>query len=84
MRDELIGLLSDPHPDALVGLLGILKSGRGFVPLDPRLPDERIELLAADCGLRVLVTHGSHAERAVRIAQRTPRLREVVCLDPPD
>ncbi|HEY0783891.1 MAG TPA: AMP-binding protein, partial [Thermoanaerobaculia bacterium] len=78
---ELIGLLAEPHPDALIGLLGILKSGAGFVPLDPHLPEERLELLAADCGLRVLVTHGRHAEKAGRMAEATGCLREVVCLD---
>ena len=40
----------------LPALLGVLKSGAAYVPLDPSYPAERLEFMAADAGLVALVT----------------------------
>ncbi len=40
----------------LAALLGILKAGAGYVPLDPALPDERLAFMINDTGMRVLLT----------------------------
>ncbi len=39
-----------------VGLLGILKAGAAYVPLDPGYPRERLALMSQDCGAAVLLT----------------------------
>ncbi len=46
----------------LAALLGILKAGGGYVPLDPALPAQRLAFMIADTGMRVLLT--DHASRA--------------------
>ena len=40
----------------VAAVLGILKAGGGYVPLDPALPAERLAYMVADSGMRVLVT----------------------------
>jgi non-ribosomal peptide synthetase component F len=62
LREPLIGLMADAGPDLVVGLLGILKSGAAFVPLSPAQPHERIAMIAADCGIEVLVTERRYLE----------------------
>jgi amino acid adenylation domain-containing protein/FkbM family methyltransferase len=62
--DQRIALLADPDPQVLVGMLGILKSGAGFVPIDPRYPDDRIAWMLADSACGVLVTQKQHLARA--------------------
>ncbi|MBR7679132.1 AMP-binding protein, partial [Streptomyces daliensis] len=42
--------------DVVVGLLGVLKAGGGYVPLDPSYPGERLGFMVGDCGARVVVT----------------------------
>ncbi|HEV3458013.1 MAG TPA: AMP-binding protein, partial [Thermoanaerobaculia bacterium] len=54
--EERVGVLLDRTPDLLAGLLGVLKAGGAYVPLDPAYPRERLELMASDAGVRVLVT----------------------------
>ena len=43
-------------PGMMVALLGILKAGGGYVPLDPRLPDDRLSFMLADVKPRMVLT----------------------------
>ncbi|HST61260.1 MAG TPA: amino acid adenylation domain-containing protein, partial [Longimicrobium sp.] len=43
--------------DLIVSILAIIKAGGCYVPLDPTYPAERLELMMADSGVRVLVSH---------------------------
>ncbi|MBW3549723.1 MAG: amino acid adenylation domain-containing protein [Proteobacteria bacterium] len=62
-RGALVGLAMDRDIDMLAGLLGILKSGAGYVPLDPRFPADRLAYMAADAGLSALLTTAAYAPR---------------------
>ncbi|MEN6540450.1 MAG: amino acid adenylation domain-containing protein, partial [Mizugakiibacter sp.] len=55
-RGALVGLCLERGPDVLAALLGVLKSGAGYVPLDPAYPRERLAFMAEDAGLAQLVT----------------------------
>src|SRR6185436_12101964 len=79
----LIGLMVEPDHPLLVGMLGILKAGKGFVPLDPDVPAERLERMIADCGLAVLATDRRHLARAQEISRRCPSVQHLICLDDP-
>ncbi|HCA84953.1 MAG TPA: hypothetical protein DEQ61_05335 [Streptomyces sp.] len=54
--DELVGLCSEPSVDLMVGILGILKAGAAYVPIDPIAPADRMAYVIADSGMKVLVT----------------------------
>ncbi|HYO13129.1 MAG TPA: amino acid adenylation domain-containing protein, partial [Thermoanaerobaculia bacterium] len=56
--DVRVGLCVDRSFALVEGILGILKAGGAYVPLDPRYPASRLELIAEDSGLGVLVTTG--------------------------
>src|SRR6185369_2986190 len=74
--DRPVALLADADPLVLAGMFGILQAGAGFVPLDPRLPDERLAWVLQDAACEVLVTQRRHFERAVGLG-----LRHVLCLE---
>ena len=51
-----VALCIGRSPDMVVALLGILKAGAAYVPLDPTHPAERLSFILEDAGPRVLVT----------------------------
>ena len=53
--DRLVGLAVERSLDMAVGLLAILKSGAGYVPLDPNYPQDRLAYMIADSGLELLL-----------------------------
>lgn len=54
--DHLVGLCAEPSAELVAGILGVLKAGAAYVPIDPLAPAERMAYLVQDSGLRVLVT----------------------------
>ncbi len=57
----LIGLCMDRSIDMIVSILGILKAGAAYVPIDPNYPQERIEFLLQDSATEmVLVDQANH------------------------
>jgi amino acid adenylation domain-containing protein len=51
-----VGLWLERSSELVVGILGALKAGAAWVPLDPAQPLERLGLMAADAGIAALVT----------------------------
>jgi amino acid adenylation domain-containing protein len=62
--ESFVAILLERSPAMLVGLLGILKSGGAYLPLDPALPAERIVDMLMDSDAPVLLTERSLADRA--------------------
>ncbi len=53
--EVLVGVSMAPSPRRLAVLLGIMKAGGGYVPLDPALPDERMAYMVKDAAMPVVV-----------------------------
>ncbi|MEO8564645.1 MAG: MupA/Atu3671 family FMN-dependent luciferase-like monooxygenase, partial [bacterium] len=54
--DALVAICVERSLDMVVGLLGILKAGAAYVPLDPAYPRERLTMMLEDARPRVLLT----------------------------
>ncbi|HEU5230073.1 MAG TPA: amino acid adenylation domain-containing protein, partial [Ktedonobacteraceae bacterium] len=51
-----VGVCMKSVPEAIIGLLAILKAGGVYVPLDPRYPQERLAFMIEDAHLSLLLT----------------------------
>ncbi len=73
--EVLVGLCVERSLEMIVGLLGILKSGAAYVPLDPDYPMEHLSFMLDDVRAPVLLTTENLADELQ--AQQT----KVICLD---
>ena len=69
--ETIVGLCVERSFDMVVALLGILKAGAAYLPLDPDYPQERLQYMLADAGARLLA--------ARRAAHRLPASRPRSC-----
>ncbi|MEO6502840.1 MAG: condensation domain-containing protein, partial [Jatrophihabitantaceae bacterium] len=54
--DQLVGLCAQRSVELVVGILGILKAGAAYLPLDPALPAERLAGMVADAEPALVLT----------------------------
>ena len=54
--DTLVGVMVERSFDMIVSLLGVLKAGGAYLPLDPNYPTERLQFMIQDSGIELLVT----------------------------
>ena len=55
-KRQPIGLLVEPSIDMIVGILGVLKAGRAYLPLDARYPKKRLDFILEDSSATVVLT----------------------------
>jgi len=58
-----VGLCVERSLATVVGVLGILKAGAAYVPLDPSYPDRRLRLMVESAGCAAVLTRGSLLDR---------------------
>jgi amino acid adenylation domain-containing protein/non-ribosomal peptide synthase protein (TIGR01720 family) len=59
---KLVGLCVRRSLEMAAGLLGILKSGAAYVPLDPAYPPERLAFMIQDSGIEIAITQPGSGE----------------------
>jgi amino acid adenylation domain-containing protein len=74
--EELVGVAAEHSFEAVVALLGILKAGAAYLPIDPELPPERLSYILADARPRLVLSDAAVAPR-----MRLHTAVEVVQLD---
>ena len=70
-----VGLCVERSLELAVGLLGILKAGAAYVPLDPTYPKERLAFMLSDTQAPVVVTQQK------LVADLPEHASHLVCLD---
>jgi amino acid adenylation domain-containing protein len=69
--ESLVLICMERSPELLVGLLGILKAGAAYLPLDPAYPQERLAFVLEDTQATTVLTqtrlHGMFSERVANI-----------------
>ncbi|MUG91826.1 amino acid adenylation domain-containing protein [Scytonema sp. UIC 10036] len=59
---DLVGLFVQPSPEMLISLLGVMKAGAAYLPLDPSYPRERIAYILEDARVLWVITQKEIAE----------------------
>jgi len=78
---EPVALLFHQGINAITTILGVLKAGKFYVPLDPGHPPERITRMLKTSQAALLVTEGRHLALATKLGWRTPQVIDVEQID---
>src|SRR5262249_21071879 len=54
--DHLVGICVERSPEMVVAIYGVLKSGAGYVPVDPSQPPRRVDALLSGAGVATVLT----------------------------
>lgn len=79
---DLVSLVLDRNSDLIFYVLGILKAGGAFVPIDPSMPDERIAYMLKDSGASIILTNRAYQDRLVALMGDHKASRLVVINSP--
>jgi len=66
-KQRVVALLFGRGTDKIAALLGVLKTGMAYVPLDTSYPTERLVYMLEDSGARLIVTDTAHGVLATEI-----------------
>ncbi|PYS22426.1 MAG: non-ribosomal peptide synthetase [Acidobacteria bacterium] len=73
--EALVGISVERSLDMLIAVFGVLKSGGGYVPLDPNYPRDRIAFMVDDAKLALLITQ-QHLVKEIPVGGA-----QVLCID---
>ena len=62
--NDIVGIMVERSPQMIIGILGVLKSGGAYLPIDPEHPQERIKFILEDSGTDILLTQSWLVARA--------------------
>lgn len=72
-ENDFVGILIDRSIEMIIALLGILKAGAAYVPIDTELPTKRKEYIIEDSGINVLITNND-AVNDLRISDNVKKV----------
>jgi tyrocidine synthetase-3 len=53
--DTIVAIMTEPSVEMIIGILGIIKAGAAYLPIDPDYPEERIKYMLEDSGVEILL-----------------------------
>ncbi|HSD45777.1 MAG TPA: amino acid adenylation domain-containing protein, partial [Pyrinomonadaceae bacterium] len=80
-KGTMVGLLTDDPMRIITGILGALKAGAVFVPLDPTFPEGRLRVMSEQVQPHWYFTETRHLEKLSRLHDTTAGEIRVICVD---
>lgn len=77
--EECVGICVDRSPRAIAAMMGIMRAGGAFVPLDPELPAERIAFMLQDAGIKQVICDEKYAELVGKFGEIAWMTLESLC-----
>lgn len=88
-REMIVGVYMDRSLELIVAILGVIKAGAAFLPLDPAYPEERLKFMLEDSATSLVLTQrhlineipGDHISK-IALDLDTPYFKEALDSDP--
>ena len=59
-RNDFVGVIAERSPEAIAAIIGILKAGAAYIPIDPAYPEERKKYILENSGCKMVLEPGSY------------------------
>jgi amino acid adenylation domain-containing protein len=69
--DNAVGIMVERSVEMIIGILGILKSGGAYLPIDPEYPEERIQYMLKESNAQVLLVDDTSCASWLSLASKT-------------
>ncbi|MGI9291268.1 MAG: amino acid adenylation domain-containing protein, partial [Gammaproteobacteria bacterium] len=76
-RGEFVGLCAEPAPEFIAGMLGILKAGCAWVPLEPSYPVKRLRTISAATNLRLILAGAEQLKLSQSLVSKVTGLEQL-------
>jgi len=76
-----VGIYLDRSPHMVVAVMGAIKAGGAYIPLDPKWPIARLERILSSQGVGYLVTEQKYLPTVGQQQGQHPQLNHAICLD---
>jgi amino acid adenylation domain-containing protein len=78
---EMVAVLLSRSLEMIPSLLGILKAGCVYVPLEPGFPRERVQWILSSLNIRFIISQTDHIASINALQESLPQLRGVILMD---
>ena len=79
--ETVVGLFVRRSLEMIVGLLGVLKAGAAYVPLDVKWPQKRLQQVLSSTQVNIIITEKTHLATVRTLQWHLAQLKHVVSLD---
>ncbi|UCH96475.1 MAG: amino acid adenylation domain-containing protein, partial [Candidatus Aminicenantes bacterium] len=80
-QEKLVGIFMDKTIELMAVVLGILKSGAAYVPLDTASPAKRLETIINDAGIEMVISQKKYLKTLNRLQWECSCLHTYLCID---
>ena len=78
---DRVGVFLPKSPQTVAALLGILKAGAAYVPVDPHSPSSRAAYVLGNCSVRALVTSSSQLRKLAPDLAKASEIQSILLTD---
>lgn len=70
-KASIVGLLFDKSLEMIYAILGVIKAGGAYLPMDPMHPESRLKFIIEDSNAKILLSHQAHSQTVAKLADST-------------
>ena len=79
--EDRVGVLLDRSNYFLTAVIGIMKAGAAYIPIEPFMPGERVKTIIDDAKINVLVSQVKYQKNLRQFQEECKELHTILCLD---
>ncbi|NEW07693.1 amino acid adenylation domain-containing protein [Paenibacillus sp. SYP-B3998] len=80
-KGDFVAIFMERSLETIISILGILKAGGVYVPVDPEYPQERISYMMEDTNCRFMLTKAPYLEKSNQLGSELPATFEIMLVD---